>query len=119
MNGNTYRCIVSNGCDQTVNSSSAILTVTSPISISYINNENIFDLNVYPNPCENDITLEFYSTTNEIASYKISNLLGQILLKKQIKSISGRNSLKLNMDDLPKGIYLIHLNDKTIKMRKN
>ena len=118
MNGNTYRCIVDNGCDQTITTTSASLTVSSVTSASIINAQNTFALKVYPNPFKDNIILEFHSTVNEFLTYKISNLLGQTLIKNQIKSAPGINSLKLNIHYLPKGIYLLHLKDNTIKMRK-
>ncbi len=34
MNSNTYRCIITNGCDQTLTSNNATLTITSGLSIS-------------------------------------------------------------------------------------
>jgi hypothetical protein len=69
-----------------------------------LNNEN-FDLNLfkmYPNPGDNEL---FINYSNGIDSIEIFNSLGQ-----KIKSyVPNKINVKLNTENYPSGIYLIHI----------
>lgn len=75
-----------------------------------------FPMRIYPNPSTSQTTIHMGITLNN-AKLTISNMYGQTL--KQIKNISGK-SIGLPCDDLPNGIYFIHMieNDKVIGMEK-
>lgn len=64
--------------------------------------ENIFDnVSVYPNPFSNYIVV---SSNESINSIKITNLLGQVVLEKDLDLKSS-----INTSQLPSGIYLVTL----------
>ena len=65
-----------------------------------INQNNFSTFKIYPNPTKNEI---FISSAREIKSISISNLLGQIVINKNIKS----QSTAINVQNLAKGMYII------------
>ncbi|MFD2731567.1 T9SS type A sorting domain-containing protein, partial [Pedobacter alpinus] len=79
-----------------------------------MNNYRTGNFNIYPNPANNELNLEFqnYSNTREI---KILNDKGDILISSQTKK--GEKTLKLNTKDLKNGTYYLHITDgkETIK----
>lgn len=60
-------------------------------------------LYIYPNPAENNITIELKDGYNSLICY---NMLGEVV--KSVNSISESIS-NLDVSDLPKGIYLINI----------
>jgi hypothetical protein len=79
-----------------------------------MNNYRTGNFNIYPNPANNELNLEFqyYGNTREI---KVLNDKGDVLISSQTKK--GEKTSKLNTKDLKNGTYYLHLTDekKTIK----
>ena len=75
------------------------------------NNFEGFEYSVYPNPVTNVLNVELRSTdiTDDLL-IKLYTINGSIL--KNSYEISGNNSIKINTEDLPKGIYMLELLDK-------
>ena len=70
------------------------------------------EINMYPNPAENEIT---FSSSVEITKIEILNLLGQIIYTKDIKS----TNTKINISNLAKGNYIAKIyTKKGIKTNK-
>jgi len=69
--------------------------------MSGINNQILSDVNIYPNPFTNNITV---SNAENIEYVIITNILGQTV--KEIKS-TGKNTVLVDTNKLPAGIYLI------------
>ncbi|KOS06087.1 hypothetical protein AM493_08580 [Flavobacterium akiainvivens] len=74
-----------------------------------LNENSLQQLKVYPNPAHN--TIEFEST-KEIASYTLTNMLGQTLLKGSLNSNKG----SINIQALPVGNYVLALKATTGKV---
>ncbi len=80
-----------------------------------INEISIDDIEIYPNPFSENIFIE---NTENIASIKISNILGQIVLEKEINEINS-----INTSQLKNGLFLIEIthnngNSKVFKLIK-
>ncbi|MCB9188569.1 MAG: T9SS type A sorting domain-containing protein [Flavobacteriales bacterium] len=61
---------------------------------------------VYPNPSHDQITLEFELNTPVDVNIEISDMHGRIVSSKSIGTmVSGHHQLKLDVSDLPSGIY--------------
>ena len=69
-------------------------------------------INFYPNPVIDFITLRNNYTNNE--NYLITNNLGQIILRGEIKS----NLEIIDLSPLSKGIYMLKVKNKTLKIIK-
>lgn len=71
-----------------------------------------FDLVVYPNPAFNHITVKYNDMKAEDATLKLINSLGQVVME---ESLSNDCCVKeLNVEGLPKGIYLLQVKGKTL-----
>ncbi|MCP4521288.1 MAG: T9SS type A sorting domain-containing protein [Cytophagales bacterium] len=82
------------------------------------NADNIEDfqeiqLRVYPNPANNNLNIEFNSTTDNIMNLDIYSVEGQLIHQATISTINGMNNHQVNTKELANGIYLIKLYDDT------
>jgi hypothetical protein len=66
-----------------------------------------FSLFVFPNPTEGKFLLTANSQTEETAILKITNILGQQLLKQELPVVEGENNFDFNLSGVTPGIYLI------------
>jgi CubicO group peptidase (beta-lactamase class C family) len=69
----------------------------------------------YPNPCGDLLTLKLFSAGQSQAAIDVYNIHGQKLFSSQIILQTGINSNKIDLSDLPTGMYLIRIqsSDKT------
>lgn len=109
MNGNRYRCVVSGQCEPpAVTDGHATLTVLLPVGINEKTNQPGFV--VYPNPCSDDITLDFYLPYEGELSVMLHNLMGESFeIINKSECFSGNHSVKLNMAAMAPGIYTLSL----------
>jgi len=79
------------------------------------------NVEVYPNPFQNEVMLSFQNSENENYTATVTDLAGRILL--QQKGKANNNSSTLNLSQLNSGVYFIRIetNDfvKTVKMLKH
>lgn len=66
--------------------------------------ESIF---IFPNPTENNTTLEINATFNETVDILLYNGLGQLVSEEKIKLTVGINKKEIATQKLPKGLYTI------------
>ncbi len=66
-------------------------------------------ITVYPNPAVNFITIK---ATEKITSIKIINILGQEVLNKTNLIILPNINYQIDINNLPKGLYLLQINSK-------
>ncbi|MFH1320290.1 MAG: T9SS type A sorting domain-containing protein [Bacteroidota bacterium] len=71
-------------------------------------------ISIYPNPLTEEITLQFNQPGNEDIKIRIYNVLGELVYKNIIPQ--SRN--KVNLSDLPGGIYLLQLEGEKIIRKK-
>lgn len=65
---------------------------------------------IYPNPAKDEMSLQIHENTTESAfSLQIYNVLGQIVMEKEL-SANSSNSYALSINDLSPGIYTWQLN---------
>ena len=70
------------------------------------------DFNIYPNPASAETTLSFTVESSENVVVTIVNMNGQIMLKKDLGSLSlGENRVKLNISNLENGLYHCQLSN--------
>lgn len=82
---------------------------TNSVSISDDFTKALFQ--IFPNPSENQIQLLWLEDQTEI-NVEILNLTGQLIFEKKV---SDPNNCILNIDYLPRGVYLIRINHRWIK----
>jgi len=81
-------------------------------------------LKVFPNPVQNHLNLQFKLDSDTNIGYKIIDITGkEVIIGKTQKYETGQNHIKINVENLVNGIYLMILNDdkhqKTIKFTVN
>lgn len=66
-------------------------------------------LKVFPNPFSNHFTLNFESEKSKISFIEIVDLLGRLILKKEVKLKKGENSISIDATDLPSGLLIVKM----------
>lgn len=101
-NGDYDICLTAyNNCDSaTLCKKAKIEGISSTISSA-----NTFGIIIYPNPASSVLNIDF--TKNNFTTLKIENLLGQIILTKNLTNQKNQ----INISNLPKGNYLIELSN--------
>ncbi len=91
---------------------------TLDLCITGINNGNVNDINIAPNPFKDFINISLEST-NQITTVQLIDVTGRVLMS---EVITGKNSYSLNTAVLSRGIYFIRveqggivLNQKVVK----
>lgn len=74
---------------------------------------NGINLSLYPNPASEFINLNFSSL--ELQDYKIelTNILGKTIKSEILKQVQGDVSCKLDLNNIPQGVYLVSLKTKS------
>jgi len=75
-------------------------------------------ISVYPNPVTSELTIEANSVAQGMLSVRIVDLMGHLLHEERKPLQPGINQLKLMIDHLPAGIYLIETSDGVTKRRE-
>lgn len=102
--------------DVTLNRGSAdgwILKVTPTAGIGENDTENSFTL--YPNPANDEINISFSSTEKVSTSLSIKDITGREIISEPFELSIGTIYRKININNLPKGIYLIEILNASAK----
>lgn len=77
--------------------------------IGVVENE-ISDLQVYPNPASDlvNIAIELNEASN--LSVNVLNMVGQVVLSSDFGMLNGSNRVEMNVNSLPAGMYLVEIN---------
>jgi len=85
------------------------LDYTSYFDPSSIDNIDLNELNIWPNPTNNNLYLSFDSNINNDINISIINSLGQEFFSLQKVSFANNNEYIIDVQSLPSGIYFISL----------
>ncbi|WP_444666950.1 DUF6923 family protein [Flavobacterium columnare] len=69
------------------------------------------DVAVYPNPVNNEATIEFIANEASTMKVQVVNQLGKIVMQFDVDTNAGFNSITLSKRELPKGIYFCKIVD--------
>ena len=90
-----------------------ILTLTTSLDEININN-----LNVYPNPSEDEFTITFNSKLSQGYNIKVINMLGETIYSEELKDFIGPYTNKISMDKYSKSIYFLEIETDKGKVNK-
>ena len=76
------------------------------------------NINVFPNPAQNAISVRFISEFEGAAAYSINSVVGQVLITNTINVTEGENSILVNIENLPSGIYILKIEQCIIQFTK-
>jgi len=83
-----------------------------------INNSNSNNLNVYPNPFTNNISIQMPNITAKSVDVEIVDITGKIIYSENVLTNS-ENEVNVNANNLTKGIYILKiLNDNQVFTKK-
>lgn len=71
--------------------------------------EALSGIAVYPNPANDEVSIDLKSAVNENATLYLMDLQGKIISERNIQISQGANNWKLNVGSLAEGMYLIQL----------
>jgi hypothetical protein len=63
--------------------------------------------NVFPNPTEDKIQIQFYQADEEEVQIEVWSLMGQLLIRQNWNAFAGNNGLALDLKDLAAGNYVL------------
>ena len=95
-----------NGCPVPINKAPCMIDGTDN------NMQPTQNINVYPNPFTQGLTMNFKSKQTGVAVLRLYNFLGQLILEKHVAIVSGENVYHIEENDmqLSKGGYLLQIN---------
>lgn len=91
----------------TINATRPLYGAYIDAAITSINEQQLFNVSVYPNPTETNITFELEGNTEEY-NLEIFDLTGKIHKSKKLTD----SAINVNVSDLSKGVYLYYLYNK-------
>ncbi|MDX5394976.1 MAG: T9SS type A sorting domain-containing protein, partial [Hymenobacteraceae bacterium] len=74
-------------------------------------------LQVYPNPAKQEVNLSFEAKENQFVQLQVLNMQGQQVLQLPFEATAGANELKLQLEKLTPGMYLINVTGSTFNSR--
>jgi len=82
---------------------------SQPLTGIEVSLNDIFNINIYPNPTTNQISMECTLTKPINAFIEIQNILGQTIKRTAINFPSGSTKTDIDISDFPRGLYFIQL----------
>jgi hypothetical protein len=85
--------------------------------------QNLTQGSVYPNPAQTECTVLFNAANQAKYTFEIADVIGKIIMQKDINANAGNNYIKFNIGNFARGVYLINIidevgNKKTLKFVK-
>lgn len=80
--------------------------------------ENTQKLTAYPIPVTSDLTVIYDSSQQGIVQLDIIAISGQVVISKQLDKTVGTNRYKVDLQQLPAGMYILRLTDNTNQVIK-
>ena len=95
----------------------AVMGISTSLGINEKMSEN--DFQVYPNPTNDYATLSFTLSSEQNISISLRNIEGKEMKMVEQRSFAkGTNELKINTENLPKGLYFIRIKGKEKEVYK-
>jgi hypothetical protein len=109
LTAGTYDITVTdaNGCTETL----SVEVMDGTNSLASLN-ANIGTLNLYPNPANQQVTLELELTQVSNVNVEVTNLNGQVLTAQSFNEVS-ETQVVLNIEDWARGVYLVKIQTET------
>lgn len=103
VNGNYYvEVFNAQGC-------STVSTMFGVIDIGIDEMDQQAVLNVYPNPANNELTLEISLSKSSAVKINMLNVAGQAVYREQLSQFTGVYKKQVDLKDLAKGIYYLQV----------
>jgi hypothetical protein len=78
-----------------------------------ISEENeISDLNIFPNPTLGNLNLDFHSLIHGTLRLELVDLTGRVIIQKSVSTIAGQNNLNMDLESASHGMYQLRIRSK-------
>ena len=105
----TIRVAAYNSCGTSSARSLNVNSVSCLVPIESRLESVITGLTLYPNPAQENTTLEFHAKEAERLTLSIYDLSGRSIQKRTIDAAAGTNRVRLDLVDFPGGVYMLEL----------
>jgi len=96
----------------TCNTPRAQATVWDTCAVQGIGDHaNLPVLDVYPNPANGEFSFNLHAQKDDNYQVKITNAIGQVVYKDEMRMVTGENKRKLNISSFGKGIYMLRISN--------
>ncbi|MEM9920833.1 MAG: T9SS type A sorting domain-containing protein [Bacteroidota bacterium] len=72
------------------------------------------EINVYPNPFNHQVKVQFFSEVNRTVSIRLFDVLGSEVYQSQFSILKGENILDIPLGEIPTGVYHLVIQKNTI-----
>ncbi|CAN5664026.1 hypothetical protein BH11BAC1_BH11BAC1_00030 [soil metagenome] len=69
--------------------------------------EVINEIIAYPNPASDQLNVSFTSSKQEKYSFKIVNVLGDVMFNEVVETVEGENIKQIDLHNFSRGIYFL------------
>jgi len=102
-----------------VKTNTTLNTIDNGSGVKEINQTEVFDLTVYPNPASQSVSLLINSSeASANAKVKFYNILGSEMLAQTVKLTAGKNVLTADVSSLAAGMYFVEITEGTNSIMK-
>ena len=78
-----------------------------------------FDVNLYPNPADGELTVSFNAVKQSAFSIKLNDIIGKTVLTNTGIAEKGENNFRLSLEEIGAGVYFVEIkNDGQSKVLK-
>ena len=67
------------------------------------------ELNIYPNPVQNKVAVDFFAEVNQAASINVYNAMGQKVNQQNIQTLEGSNTVSFDLNNHANGMYIMEV----------
>lgn len=111
LGNGTYSAVVYNTLFPGCSNESANYELTG-VGIADVVANNLYDVNVYPNPNNGRFNINFGIETTADVKITVSNLIGQQVFNRTLEGFSGTYNQELDLSGLGKGVYIVNFETK-------
>lgn len=104
--GGLIKCTANNACGGSVAANYGVaLVCTKAVGSAF----DFSELSLYPNPASTSATLQFNGFDKGKGLLQVFDIVGQLVITKDLSVISGENQYQLDLAALPKGLYSLRV----------
>ncbi len=93
-----------------------ITYTTVSVGVNNVLNENYME--IYPQPANDMVYVEYVANTSADVQYSLYDMRGVRVAQGEAQATTGRNSLQLQLANLPSGVYVFTMTDGRSQLRK-
>lgn len=78
--------------------------------------KKVTELEITPNPFDQELNITFISEINGVKTLKLTDLIGNVVYQEDIMVFNGINNLKIKLNPLSRGVYLLNFDKMSFKI---